>query len=466
MSEQRDLVIIGSGPGGYVAAIRAGQLGLNVAVVEKDDRFGGTCTLRGCIPTKALLHTASLLDDARAASTFGVRLSGAPELDVAQAHAHKRKIVDASTKGISYLFKKNNVEGLHGMGRLVGPNEVEVENDGLRTVYEAKHILIATGSVPRELPFARSNGRSILTSDHILELEKVPRSIAVLGSGAVGCEFASIFSSWGSEVRLIEMLPRLLPIEDEEVSKELERAFRKRKIDCRTSTKLQEVESLEDGVRLRLEGDDGKQETLEAELLLIAVGRAPVTEKLGLAEVGVTTEKGFIPVNSMMQTAVPHIYAIGDVIDTPMLAHVATAEALVAVEHMAGAQARPLHYERVPSCTYCEPEVASVGLTESTARDRGYEVGVGKFPFSALGKARILGKTTGFTKIVRETQYDEVLGVHIIGAHATDLIAEACAALQLEATTEEILHTIHAHPTLSESVGEAAHVALGMPIHI
>lgn len=466
MSEQRDLVIIGSGPGGYVAAIRAGQLGMKVAVVEKDERFGGTCTLRGCIPTKALLHTASVLDDARLAATFGVRIEGEPQLDVAQAHAHKRKIVEASTKGISYLFKKNKVEGIHGTGRLVGPHQVEVENDGLRTVYEAKHILIATGSVPKELPFARTDGRRILNSDHILEMEKVPKSLAVLGSGAVGSEFASIFRSWGSDVTLIEMLPRLLPIEDEELSKELERAFKKRKIDCRTSTKLQEVEATEQGVRMRLESEGGNQEVLEAELLLVAVGRAPVTENLGLNEAGVSTEKGFVPVNQWMQTATPHIYAIGDVVNTPMLAHVATAEALVAVEHMAGEDAHPLHYDRVPSCTYCEPEVASVGLSESAAKERGYDVSTGKFPFMALGKARILGKTTGFVKIVRETQYDQVLGVHIIGAHATDLIAEACAALQLESTTEEILHTIHAHPTLAESMGEAAHVALGMPIHI
>lgn len=270
----------------------------------------------------------------------------------------------------------------------------------------------------------------------------------------------------GSEVTLIEMLPRLLPIEDEELSKELERAFKKRKINCRTSSKLQEVETTDQGVRLRLESEDGKQETLEAELLLVAVGRAPVTENLGLKEAGVATEKGFIPVNEMMQTAVPHIYAIGDVINTPMLAHVATAEALVAVEHMAGKAARPLHYDRVPFCTYCEPEVASVGLSERAARERGYEVATGKFPFTALGKARILGKTTGFVKIVRETEYDQVLGVHIIGAHATELIAEACVALQLESTTEEILHTIHAHPTLAEGMGEAAHVALGVPIHI
>jgi len=466
MSEQRDLVIIGSGPGGYVAAIRAGQLGLRVAVVEKDPRFGGTCTLRGCIPTKALLQTAAVLDDARSASTFGVQLNGAPELDVGQAHAHKRKVVAASTKGIEYLFKKNKVEGIHGVGRLAGPHQVEVENDGLRTVYEAKRILLATGSVPRELPFARSDGRRILNSDHILERESVPASIAVLGSGAVGSEFASIFASWGSQVTLIEMLPRLLPIEDEEVSKELERAFRKRGIDCRTSCKLQEVETTDGGVRLRLESHDGEQETLEAEILLVAVGRAPVTGNLGLQDIGIETEKGFVPVNAMMQTTVPHIYAIGDVVNTPMLAHVATAEALVAVEHMAGGEARALDYDRVPSCTYCEPEVASVGLTETAARDRGYDVSVGKFPFTALGKARILGKTTGFAKIVRETRYDQVLGVHIIGVHATDLISEACAALQLEATTEEILHTIHPHPTLSESVGEAAHVALGMPIHI
>jgi dihydrolipoamide dehydrogenase len=305
----------------------------------------------------------------------------------------------------------------------------------------------------------------VLNSDHILELDRVPKSLAVLGAGAVGTEFASIFHSFGSEVTLIEMLPRVLPIEDEEVSAELEKALRRRKIKVLAGTKMTRYEPTENGVRLELERD-GKTETLEAELLLSAIGRRPVTENLGLEALGVELERGYIKVNGLMQTAVPHIYAIGDVVNTPWLAHVASAEGILAVEHMAGQHAKPLNYERVPSCTYCEPEVASVGLTEAKARERGYDVKVGKFPFTALGKAKIIGKSVGFVKIVREAKYDEVLGVHIIGAHATDLIAEACAVLQLEGTNEELIRTIHAHPTLSEAVMEAAHAAAGAAIHI
>lgn len=462
----RDLLIIGSGPGGYVAAIRAGQLGLKTAVIERDGRFGGTCTLRGCIPTKALLHSAAVLDEARDAARFGVRIEGEPKLDVDQAHKHKREVVDSSSKGISYLFKKNQVEGIHGHARLTGPHEVEVENNGLRTVYRARNILLATGSVPRELPFAKSDGKRILTSDHILELESVPKRLAVLGSGAVGSEFASMFASWGSEVALIEMLPRLLPIEDADVSKELERAFRKRGIACRTATTLKEVDTSGKSLKLLLEAEGGEQETLETDVLLVAVGRAPVTEGLALDAAGVSTEKGFIPANGTMQTAMPHIYAIGDVVDTPALAHVASHEGLLAVEHMAGGTVHEIDYDRVPSCTYCEPEVGSVGLDEEEAKSRGYDVSVGKFPFSASGKARIVGKTGGFVKVVREKKYDELLGVHVIGPHATDLIAEACVALQLESTTEELFHAMHAHPTLAETVAEAAHVAVGQPVHI
>jgi dihydrolipoamide dehydrogenase len=462
--EEFDLMIIGSGPGGYVAGIRAGQLGMKVAVVEKDSRYGGTCLLRGCIPTKALLHTASLLDQIREAGDQGIDVA-APTLNVAKAHEKKRKVVDKSAKGVEYLFKKYKVTGIQGFGRMVGPHEVEVEGKGGKTVYQAKFVLIATGSVPRDLPFAPADGEKVMNSDHILEMERVPKSIAVLGAGAVGTEFASIFASFGSEVTLVEMLPRLLPIEDEEVSAELERALRKRKIKNLTNTKLASVEKTATGVKLALEVK-GKAESLEAELLLVAVGRKPVTENLGLEALGVVLERGYVQINPTMQTAVPHIYAIGDVVNTPWLAHVASAEGILAVEHMAGQKVHPLNYDQVPSCTYCEPEVGSVGLTEAKARERGYDVAVGKFPFSALAKAAILGQTGGFVKVVRDKKYDELLGVHIIGPHATDLIAEACVALRMEATDEELLRTIHAHPTLSEAVGEAAHAAFGHAIHI
>jgi len=462
--EEFDLIIIGSGPGGYVAGIRAGQLGMKVAVVEKDPKFGGTCLLRGCIPTKALLHTAAVLDEIKEASALGIQV-GEPTLDIVKAQERKRKVVDGNSRGVEFLFKKNKVTGLHGLGRLTGPNEVEVEGPDGKTTYGARFVMIATGSVPRDLPFAPADGQRVLNSDHILELERVPKSLAVLGAGAVGTEFASIYASFGTKVTLIEMLPRILPIEDEEVSAELEKALRKRGIKSLTGTKMNRCETTEEGVRLELE-KDGKVETLDAEILLSATGRKPVTENIGLEALGIELERGYVKVNGLMQTAVPHIYAIGDVVNTPWLAHVASAEGILAVEHMAGHHVKPLNYERVPSCTYCEPEVASVGLTEAKARERGYDVQVGKFPFTALGKAKIIGKTAGFVKVVREKKYDEVLGIHIIGAHATDLIAEACAVLQLEGTNEELMRTIHAHPTVAEAVMEAAHAAAGAAIHI
>jgi dihydrolipoamide dehydrogenase len=480
--EDFDLIIIGSGPGGYVAGIRAGQLGLKVAVVEKDPKLGGTCLHRGCIPTKALLHTASLLDEIRGVAEHGIQVP-APTLDIARAHDRKRKVVDKNARGIESLFKKYKVTGmLQGTGRLVGPHQVEVDGKDGKRVLSTRFVMIATGSVPRDVPIAPADGERVLNSDHVLLLERVPKSIAVLGAGAVGTEFASLYASFGSEVTLIEMLPRILPIEDEEVSAELERALRKRKIKVLTGARLTAAERTAAGVRLTVErqgkagtaktpgtpaapGTPETPEIIEAELLLSAVGRSPVTGGLGLEALGIELERGYVKVNPLMQTNVPHVYAIGDVVNTPWLAHVASAEGILAVEHMAGQPVRPINYDHVPSCTYCDPEVGSVGLSEARARERGYEVAVGKFPFTALGKAAILGHTGGFVKVVRETKYDELLGVHIIGASATDLIAEACAALHLEATDEELVHTIHAHPTLSEAVGEAAHAAFGHAIH-
>ena len=465
MSQSFDLIVLGSGPGGYVAAIRAAQLGLTAAVVEKDPQFGGTCLHRGCIPTKALLHTASMLDEIRSAANIGIDVE-APKLDLAKAHEYKGGVVSKNAKGIEFLFKKNKVTGLHGFGRLVDDHNVEVTAaDGKKTVYRGEKILIATGSVPREIPPAPTDGVRVLNSDHALKLDRVPESLVVLGAGAVGTEFASIFNAFGSKVTLVEMLPRILPIEDEEVSKELQRTFRKRGIDVMTETRLTQVEVRDGEVALALE-KKGQETGLVADTLLVAVGRAPVSEGIGLEEVGVKLDRGYIEVNEFMQTAVPHIYAIGDVVNTPWLAHVASSEGVLAAEHMAGQEARPINYDLVPSCTYCTPEVASVGLTEAAAKERGYDVDTGKFPFSALAKAAILQHTGGFVKIVRDTKYDEILGVHIIGAHATDLIAEACVALQVETTNEELVRTMHAHPTLSEAVAEAAHAAAGHAIHI
>lgn len=461
-----DLIVLGSGPGGYVAAIRAAQLGMRAAVVEKDPKFGGTCLHRGCIPTKALLHTASTLDEIRSAEAIGINV-GAPELDLGKAHAYKNGVVAKNAKGIEFLFKKNKVEGLHGFGRLVGPHEVEITRGGEKAIHTARFVLIATGSVPREIPSLPCDGERILNSDHALQLERVPESLAVIGAGAVGAEFASIYRSFGSEVTLIEMLPRVLPLEDEEVSAELERRFKKRGIRVETGARLAGVDESGEALKLTLEREGSENFELEAEIVLVAIGRAPVSQGLGFEEVGIELERGYVVVDETMRTALPHVYAIGDVVDTPWLAHVASAEGILAVEHMAGHEgARPINYDHVPGCTYCEPEVASVGLTEAQARERGYEVEVGKFPFSALGKAVILQHTEGFVKIVRETRYDELLGVHIIGAHATDLIAEACVALNIESTNEELIRTIHAHPTLSEAVMEAAHAASGHTIHI
>jgi dihydrolipoamide dehydrogenase len=465
MSEPLDLIIIGSGPGGYVAAIRAAQLGLSVAVVEKDSKLGGTCLHRGCIPTKALLHTAGLLEETRRSSEFGVD-AGEPTLNLEATRGFKDRVVEKNAKGVEFLFKKNGIQGYHGRGRLVSRHEVEVVSGAGSQTLWGKHVMVATGSVPSEISAARTDGQRILNSDHILQLPRVPSSLVVLGAGAVGTEFASIFSAFGSQVILVEMLPRLLPLEDEEISKQLQRSFRKRKIKALTDTRLLSSESTDAGVRLVLEKEGGERQELTTDMLLVAVGRAPVTEDLGLSELGIGLDRGYVEVNEFMQTSVPHIYAIGDVVRTPWLAHVASAEGILAVEHMAGESARPLNYDLVPAVTYCDPEVGSVGLTEAQARERGHDVACGKFPFTALAKAAILGKTEGFVKVVRETRYDELLGVHIIGPHATDLIAEACVALQIESTTEELFRTIHAHPTLSEALAEAAHAAVGHAIHI
>ncbi|MGE0641046.1 MAG: dihydrolipoyl dehydrogenase [Thermoanaerobaculia bacterium] len=459
-----DLVVIGSGPGGYVAAIRAGQLGLKVACVEKDEKLGGTCGLRGCIPTKALLHAAEVVDQIRHAGDFGIS-TGEPTVEIGKVHTYKRGVVDKNAAGVGSLFKKYKVESVHGHGRLTGPNAVEVTSEeGAKKTLTARYVILATGSIPREIKVAPTNGTSIVNSDHLLEMERIPKSIVVLGAGAVGTEFASVFRSFGSEVTLVEMLPRILPIEDEEISKELERLLRRRDIKLMTGTQLLEAEAEPGGVRIKLKQKE-KESTIEAEVLLVAVGRAPVTGDCGLDKVGIATEKGFIPVNGVMQTSVPNIYAVGDIVNTPWLAHIASAEGILAVEHLHGDEVWPLDYDQTPSCTYCDPEVGSVGLTETKAKERGYDVAIGKFSFMASGKARILGKAQGFVKIVRDKKYDEILGVHIVGPHATDLIAEACVALRMEATAEELGRTIHAHPTLAEAVMEAAHASHGAAIH-
>ena len=461
-----DVAIIGSGPGGYVAAIRAAQLGLSVLIIEKESRLGGVCTLRGCIPTKALLHTADLLEEARHGAEVGVATREV-RLELAAAMKHKEKVVRQSANGIAFLMKKNKVDVVTGFGRIAGAGRVTVTGgDGAETTYAARNILIATGSSPRSLPGLEIDHQSILSSDSILEVTEIPKSLLVIGSGAVGVEFASMFARFGSKTVVVEILPRIVPVEDEEISRELAASFKRQGIAIYVDTRVEKVTKTEAGSEVLARSAGGKTESFRAEKILLAVGRKPLSEGIGLEAAGVATDKGYIRVDGFMRTNVAGLYAIGDVVPTPQLAHVASAEAVVAVEHMAGKETRPLNYDQVPGCTYCYPEIGSIGLTEAKARERGYDVAVGKFPFSASGKARCANEPYGFVKIVGEKKYDEVLGVHIIGPNATELIAEAGAALKLEATSEDLVRTIHAHPSLAEAIHEAAEAVEGQPIHL
>lgn len=460
-----DVAIIGSGPGGYVAAIRAGILGLKTALIEKDPFLGGTCLHRGCIPTKALLHTAHLYDEFNHAGDHGL-IVGKVAVDFPKVHVRKAGIVKRLSDGIKTLMKRRKVTVFTGTGSLVDARTVSIKSDGGEERIEAKHIILATGSVTARLPHIAPDHKTILDSDSILTYEAIPESLAVIGAGAVGVEFASIFRSFGSEVHIVEVLPNIVPLEDEEVSKTLERAFKKRGMNIHTNSKVTEVKTTKKGATLSVETQKGQQE-ISVEKVLLSVGRRPVTEGLNLDVAGVKADdKGYIEVDELMQTTSPGIYAIGDIVRTPWLAHVATAEGVLAVDHIAGKHVRPIDYGKTPNCTYCTPEVASVGMTEKAARENGYDVKVGKFPFLAIGKAMIVGETDGFVKIVSESKYDEVLGVHIIGPKATELIAEACVAMNLETTVEEIAKTVHAHPTLSEAMMEAAHSVYGEAIHI
>jgi len=460
-----DVTIIGSGPGGYVCAIRAAQLGLAVAVVEMAPLPGGTCLHWGCIPTKALLHAADVMDSSRRAATFGVRVTTA-ELDVETLHKYKQKVVHLNAKGVEFLFKKNGVALIAGRGRYAGAGRVQVTPPaGDSFLVESGSTVLATGSVIKPLPGVDFDGTRIINSDHALSLKKIPASMVVLGAGAVGVEFASIYRSFGTKTTVVELLPRLIPIEDAALGEELARSFRKRGIEVHTGTRVEKVDTLKEGVRIF--ATEGEQEVeLAAEMLLVAVGRRPLTEDLGLEGSGVRLDRGFVEVDSMMRTGEPGVYAIGDIVKTQALAHVASHEGIIAAEHIAGREPQPLNYDKIPSCTYCDPEVASIGLTEAEARRRGHDVAIGTFPFSAIAKAKILDDTRGFVKIVSETTYDEILGVHIIGPHATELISEATAALHLEATTEAMFHAVHAHPTLSEAIGEAALAVHHRAIHL
>ncbi len=465
VNERFDLTVIGSGPGGYVAAIRAAQLGLKTAVIEKYKLPGGTCLHWGCIPTKALLHSAEVLETARTAGGFGVMIPSA-ELDLNRVQKYRKKTVTTNAKGVEFLLKKNGITLIRGAGRLAGQGAVQVTPEqGDRFTVKSGKIILATGSTVRAMPGMEFDGEKIISSDHALVLDRIPESMVVMGAGAVGVEFASIYASFGSRVTLVELLPNLVPLEDPDLGKELEKALRKRKIDVHTATGIETVEKVDGGVRIRAK-KNGETVELSAEILLVAVGRNPVTSDLGLEKTAVTMDGPFIKVSGMMQTEEPDIYAIGDIVKTPALAHVASHEGVIAAEHIAGKSPHPMNYDKIPSCTYSSPEIASVGLSEQEAVKRGYEVSIGRFPFTASGKAKIIGDTRGFIKIVSDKQYDEILGVHIIGPHATELISEAIAAVSLEATTEALFHAVHAHPTLAEAMHEAALNVHGRSIHI
>jgi dihydrolipoamide dehydrogenase len=411
--------------------------------------------------------SAHVYEQMQHAADFGVQAS-AIQLAFADVQKRKEKVVLKNSKGIEFLMKKNKVTVFKGTGKLALPGKVEVTDaEGKKQLLESKAIIIATGSVVRPIPGFETDGERVVNSDHILELKEVPKSLIVMGAGAVGVEFASVYSRFGAETTIVELLPRLVPLEDEEVSKELERSFRKRGIKSQVDTKLDKLEKTDTGIRVSGKTGKGDSVTLEAEMLLVAVGRMPYTQGLGLEGTKIKVEKGFVQVDEYQQTAEAGVYAIGDVVPTPLLAHLASKEGIVAVERIAGLKdVRPINLRLVPNCTYCDPEIGSVGLTEAKARELGYDVRVGKFPFSASGKARILGEEEGFVKIIGEKKYDEILGVHIIGPHATELIAEACVAMQLESTAEELGRTMHAHPTVSEAVMEAAEGVHGLSIHI
>jgi dihydrolipoamide dehydrogenase len=471
MATEYDVVVIGSGTGGYVAAIRAAQLGLRTAVVERAPVLGGTCLNWGCIPTKALLEHAHALKIAQNWQEWGLTLGQAAiGIDMAQVQTRKDKIVKGLTGGIELLFKKHKIDWIKGSGRLAGKGQVEVTEGAKQTIAARKEVIVATGSQPRSVPGIELDRKRIITSDEAIGLKEIPKSIVIMGSGAVGVEFGSIFRRFGSEVTIIELLPRIVPVEDEAVSAELERSFRKQGIKVLTGTRVTSAKAKADGVEIEAQMPDARTASLKAEYLLVATGRGPVTSGLGAEEAGIRLERGYVHVDREFRTNVAGISAIGDVItfDTPghqQLAHLSSAEGIALAERIAGAPYGRINYDQVPGCTYCDPEIGSVGLTEKAAQERGYDVKTGSFKFSVLARARIAAETEGFVKIVFDKKYDEVLGVHMIGPRSTELVAEATLALRLECTVEELVRTIHAHPTMSEAVGEAAHAAHGGAIH-
>jgi dihydrolipoamide dehydrogenase len=460
-----DLVIIGSGPGGYVAAIRAGQWGLKVAVVEKDPFLGGTCLHVGCIPTKVFLHHADIYDHFKRAEEFGFEVKDV-KVNWPAILTRKDKIVKKHSLGIAALFKKNKVESITGWGRIAGPGRVSVEKDGKTTDLETTYIMVATGSEARSLPGVEIDGKTVLTNREILTLQEIPKSMVVVGCGAVGVEFASIFKTFGTDVTLLEVLPRVVPLEDEDISAELEKSFRKKGIRIELEAKVESVKKDAKGATVTYKDKAGKSQTISAEKVLIAVGRRPLTENIGLEKTKAKLDRGYILANAFLETDEPRLYAIGDIVaGLPQLAHAASMEGIIAVGRMAGKDVQPFDKKRCPNATYCEPQIGSIGLTEKQARDAGYQVKTGKFPFVGNSKATILGQHEGFIKVVAEEKYGEILGVHAIGPLATEIIAEPVAALGLEATLDDMASTIHAHPTVWEAMGDAFNAVRGLSIN-
>lgn len=465
-SNSFDLIIIGSGPGGYVAAIRASQLGLKVACVE-DEKLGGVCLNIGCIPTKALLTSAMLVNEMRDGEQHGI-IAKDVTFDLGPAQQRSRRVADQLNKGVTGLFKKHNITHLPGFGRLKGAGKVEVESaDGSKNVYDASDIIIGTGSGPRDLPTLKIDEDRIWSSTGALMQEKAPASLFIVGAGAIGMEFADVYHSYGTKVTMVEALDRILPLEDAEISKFMERTYQKRGVDIHTGARFQTADIGANGVKVTFTDKKGDTQTMDVDYVLSAVGRVPNSQDLGLDTVGVKTdERGFIVIDEYLRTNVAGVYAIGDVAGNQLLAHKATHEGIVCVEHIVGQGHGTVDYSNVPNCTYCHPEVASVGLTEAEAKDQGYDVEVGKFPWVGIGRAVAAGHTEGFVKIIRDKKYSEILGAHIVGSHATELIAEFVIGRHLESTVEEMEKAMHPHPTLSEGVAEASLAALGRAIHI
>jgi len=455
-----DVVVIGGGPGGYVSAIRASQLGMKVALVEKDE-LGGVCLNRGCIPTKALIKNAEVLSLFKKAKGFGITYDNL-RFDFKEAIKRSRRICKRLSKGIEYLMNKNNIAIIPGEARLSSARTVEVKD---KEELKAKNIILALGSKPKKLPNIEIDGKWIITSNEALTLEELPESMIIMGGGPIGIEFAYLYNAFGTRVTLIEMLPNLFPLGDKEITDLLAKSLSKQGIHVMVGTKVEGVKVEGDGVRVNVSSKDAEKE-LEGEILLVAVGREPNVEEVGLEEVGIELDNGYIKVDERMETNVSGIYAIGDVIGGPLLAHVASAEGRVAVESMAGMKEARIDYGNIPNCIYCQPQLAGMGLTEDMAKQKGYEIKIGRFPFRASGMAQTLAEDEGLVKIVADAKYGEILGVHILGANATEIIAECNLAKGLEATTQEIARTIHAHPTLSEAIMEAAHAADGLAIHI